>query len=697
MDEDYNDLGEYLKRMEKRRASFFPQRTFKYKKSFQQKVRDGMRTAARWAVVAKGIAALLGVVEYKTHTVETIAGYVLMAVPHVEEGRFWEGVHTYEQQKTVLQGKVQWDFLPDIGPLPDVRVLEYFPLSKDNGIKVRTQEGTVFYEKEPTQIYLPKIPENIQKAIIWTEDEEFYEHKGINWKGKASAVVSILKGKKRGGSSITEQVGKQLALKREEAAQRTGLEGILRKVADMATAVELEREYTKDEILTFYANYMHFGSGVYGVEAASRMYFGKSAEKLELNEAVFLACMLNDPNNDPRTQKGFKIQWKDYEKEIEKLERKEYITEKQATMFLNKKSIVTKERVKKKELASIYSNALHTVYHYGFLQNLGVNMREAIDPTERWYSIDITTTIAKNATEAAYTALANASTPRGSTSSMVVLDKEQRIITIVSENARQKLSTVGSMENPPLEHPREIASTIKPLYWVYGLEQGIFTMNDVFDESTRHNNNKGEPWPRNYDYRYDRTMTAHKALITSNNRITVQIYDQIVTRQLGIERLKTYLHHVGLGTEDYGEFPFPIYALGIEKATTVELAHVYNNAFNNAEQCDPWIIERVILGEHEFMYNCQPTKKRIETNIAVKEALEDVARIVHVHNPHGTVGFKTGTNNGPKMMRIAGFYEYEQKEYSFVIDVDGHGKNMGEGIFAGKTNGPIANAYFQHL
>ncbi|HKO56387.1 MAG TPA: PBP1A family penicillin-binding protein [Thermoanaerobaculia bacterium] len=126
-------------------------------------------------------------------------------------------------------------------------------------------------------------------AILATEDADFYKHGGINPKAIMRAALKDLIARRRveGASTITQQVAKQLFLTREKTMRR--------KINEAFLAVEIEKKYTKDEILELYANLMYLGHGAYGVESASRLYFGKHAKDLTTPEAAMIAGLMRSP------------------------------------------------------------------------------------------------------------------------------------------------------------------------------------------------------------------------------------------------------------------------------------------------------------------------------------------------------------------------------------------------------------------
>ena len=133
------------------------------------------------------------------------------------------------------------------------------------------------------------IPDSLKKAIIAAEDNQFYSHWGINFRGFVRAVGGVLLRKKwGGGSSITQQLARGLFLTPEFSLSR--------KLQEMLLAIQIEKKYTKDQIMTFYCNKIFLGGSIYGVEAAARYYFGKSVREINIAEAALIAGIIPNPN-----------------------------------------------------------------------------------------------------------------------------------------------------------------------------------------------------------------------------------------------------------------------------------------------------------------------------------------------------------------------------------------------------------------
>ncbi|MBF0558076.1 MAG: PBP1A family penicillin-binding protein [Nitrospirae bacterium] len=163
-----------------------------------------------------------------------------------------------------------------------------------NGTKVYADDDSLIGEfKVEKGIFVPyeKIPDNVKNAVIAVEDSRFWHHSGIDYIGIARALFQdiIHASLKEGGSTITQQLAKIMFLSPEKT--------IKRKLREAQLAVKLEKELSKKEILEMYLNKVYLGHGAYGIEMASRVYFGKSAMQLSLPEAAMLAGLVKAPSN----------------------------------------------------------------------------------------------------------------------------------------------------------------------------------------------------------------------------------------------------------------------------------------------------------------------------------------------------------------------------------------------------------------
>src|SRR5512135_3635578 len=180
-------------------------------------------------------------------------------------------------------------------PAPDALITRSSP----DATKIYDRNGRLLYEiLDPragrrTRLTLNQISPNLQRAVVAVEDANFYQNPGVEVAGWLRAAVMNLRAGRivAGGSTITQQLARELLLSREEHDSRS----YTRKLREAFLALRLNQAYTKDQILEMYLNEMYFGELAYGAEAAARTYFGKSARDLDLAESALLAGMLQSP------------------------------------------------------------------------------------------------------------------------------------------------------------------------------------------------------------------------------------------------------------------------------------------------------------------------------------------------------------------------------------------------------------------
>ncbi len=197
------------------------------------------------------------------------------------------------------------------------------------------RNGTVLWKDTGSDNYRlvvehDEISEYVYQATIAIEDRNFYSHHGIDPKGLIRAVFSTLAGRGvQGGSTLTQQLIKQVYFSSEAASANRG--GITRKIKELILAIELEKQYSKDQIITMYLNESPYGGRRNGVESAARTYFGKSAKELTLAESALLAAIPNNPAVlNPYNSYGNEMLIKRQHKVLDAMVDMDYITEEDA-------------------------------------------------------------------------------------------------------------------------------------------------------------------------------------------------------------------------------------------------------------------------------------------------------------------------------------------------------------------------------
>ncbi len=175
--------------------------------------------------------------------------------------------------------------LPDINRMADYQPSRSTRVLARNGVQLAN-----LYRENRTWLPIDKIPNRVREAFIATEDAHYYQHHGVDFGGIARAALADYRHQQfQGASTITQQLARKLFLTNEVS--------VARKIQEALLAIEIERYYTKDEILERYLNIMYFGSGAYGIEAAAHTYFGTDVGRLTLGQSAMLAGLLAAPSD----------------------------------------------------------------------------------------------------------------------------------------------------------------------------------------------------------------------------------------------------------------------------------------------------------------------------------------------------------------------------------------------------------------
>ena len=181
--------------------------------------------------------------------------------------------------------------LGGFGPMPELEQLENpntnlaTQIISADGVEL----GKYYLRDNRTPITYQELPTNLVKALIATEDERFYSHSGIDWRGTLRALFYL--GKKGGASTITQQLARQLFV---GVRSRNKKEAIFQKVKEWVLSVQLERRYTKNELIAMYLNIYDFGYNADGVQSAARIYFDKTPQELSIQDCAVLVGMLKN-------------------------------------------------------------------------------------------------------------------------------------------------------------------------------------------------------------------------------------------------------------------------------------------------------------------------------------------------------------------------------------------------------------------
>jgi len=430
----------------------------------------------------------------------------------------------------------------DLPPLGDVPALKRRP-----AVTLLAGDGTAFArfgEATAKPVTVKGLPPYLPAAVLAVEDARFYSHFGIDLLGLARAMVAnIMAGRiVQGGSTITQQLAKNLFLGPERTLKR--------KVLELILALWLERRFTKDEILALYLNRVYLGAGNFGIEAAAQSYFAKPARRLQLNEAAMLAGLLQAPsryaptrNRDRAARRAAIV--------LDRMVATGAITKAQARIVRRNPARLGRQRVR---LARYFADwALDQARGY-----VGAGRGDLMVRT----TLDIRL---QRITEGAVTRLlAGPGRKRGiGQVAVVVLGTDGAIRAMVGGADYGK-----SQFNRAAQALRQPGSAFKPFVYLAGLEAGLTPDSVMTDAPVR----IGGFSPRNYADRYHGPVTLTEALAGSYNSVAVRII-----QHAGIDRTIAWARRLGITSKLRREAGL---ALGASEVTVLEMAQAYS-AFAN--------------------------------------------------------------------------------------------------------------------
>ena len=384
----------------------------------------------------------------------------------------------------------------------------------------------IYGEEKRTLVSLEVIPESLKQAVIAAEDADFYHHLGVDFKGIARAVLSDLQllSPVYGGSTIPQQLIRSAFLTTEKTAER--------KVREVILSLELDRRYSKDQILEWYLNQVPFGQNSYGAEAASQTYFGKPVSAISLPEATVLASLIRAPSYlSPYGPNKDQL-----------LERKDYVLERMAAEgFLDKEGLgeLEKEEIKFVETPIQIKAPYFTLwvkqqieekYSEEFLRSKGLQVYTSLD-WEKQQAAEkaVKEGIERNKNYNAFNAALVAIDPKtGEVLAMTVGTGDyyapsypEGCISGVNCLFDPKFNVAIGTKAAPGRQP---GSAFKPFIYATAFEEGYDDKVTVSDEATNFGlwGNK-EYTPSNYDGRFRGQVPLRTALSQSLNVPSIKV------------------------------------------------------------------------------------------------------------------------------------------------------------------------------
>ncbi len=545
----------------------------------------------------------------------------------------------------VICGSIAGAFLAFTHDLPQIRSLENFKPDAVTRIysadKILLTE--LFIEKrEPVPI--EAIPRFVKAALVATEDRKFYKHSGVDLKGIARAIIKDIRAAEfvEGASTITQQLSKTLFL--------TPRKTLVRKIKEAILAFQLERRYTKDEILELYLNQVYFGSGAYGVQSAAKIFFGKSVENLSLAECALVAGMPKSPSRySPLVNPDLALKRRNI---VLKQMRDTNIISEPAYQQALKEPLNTQDRKSIQSKAPYFVEYVRTLLENELgstrLYKSGLSVFTTLD-----YRLQLA---AENAVSDGLAALAD----RIQQTQIAGPDPQGALISI-DLSSGGILAMVGGKDfyanrfNRATMALRQPGSAFKPFVYAYAIEQGFAQNKTILDAPVVYKGAQdGKDWkPENFSLDYKGEMTLRRALAVSQNIPAVRLLEM-----LGPYAVAQFAHQLGIKSPLASDLSL---ALGSSEVTLMDLTSAYSTFPNKGEKIKPFGVLEVVDRQGRVIWRAKPQKRlvmsragaAIVTNMlegVINEGTGRQARILG-----RAVAGKTGTTNDYKDALFIGF------------------------------------------
>src|SRR3954470_4081994 len=417
---------------------------------------------------------------------------------------------------------------------------------------------------------LRELPPYFPKAFLAIEDRRFHSHWGLDPVGVIRAVAAnvLHRGVSQGGSTITQQLAKNLFLTQERTMQR--------KLQEVILAAWLERKYSKDEILDLYLNRVYFGNGAYGVEAAAQRYFGKSARNVTLSEAALLAGLVKSPSRLAPTRN------------YDGAERRA-----QVVLAAMSDAGFVSESEAKTAIASAPKIVKPTAG--GSINYVADWVMDVLDGVVGRVEQDVVveTTIDPALQAQAEKALLDELLPKGAK-----FDVEQGALVAMTPQGAVRALVGGrnyadSQFNRAVAAKRQPASSFKPFVYLTALERGL-TPDTIREDKPI----EVKGWkPENYSHEYFGPVTLTKALAMSLNTVSVRL-----TLEVGAQSVVRTAHRLGIASKLE---PNASISLGTSEVSVMELVSSCVPFANGGIAVAPHVIDKVRTASGKLIYRAQ--------------------------------------------------------------------------------------------
>ncbi len=458
--------------------------------------------------------------------------------------------------------------------LPDLT--EFANNDRKPQITIRSADGVVlakYGDLHGQSLTYSQIPQTLIEAVIATEDQRFFDHFGFDIFGIMRAYIKNMRAGRyvQGGSTISQQLAKVVYLTPEKT--------IKRKILEVMISLQLEHKFTKEQLLTLYLNRIYLGAGNYGIDAASRYYFGKKAEDIDLYESAILAGMIKAPSRYSPANNAV-LSFERAQFVLERMEDEGYITKEQM------RSAVPPTIIKRGYARGALKNPYFTDYILSELPELIENPNQ---------DLNIYTTFDLHAQEVLEASVAekmkDSDKVNASQVAAVVMEPSGAIKAMVGGKGYD-----GSQFNRATSSMRQPGSSFKLFVYTAAMENGFSPSDSFTDEPISYPQGPGLPaWtPKNFDDKFHGSMSLEQAFARSINTIAVQVSESIGRNKV-VEMAKR------LGITSYVP-SLPSIALGSTDLTLLELTQAYAHIANNGLKTKAFGILQITDKQDNILY-----------------------------------------------------------------------------------------------
>lgn len=557
-----------------------------------------------------------------------------------------------------------------------------------------------FFRENRIKANIDSIPNHLVNSLIATEDRKFYTHWGVDLDRLYKALIkTFLLGKREGASTITQQLSKNLY--ELKLGHETFTETLVRKVREWITAIQIEKTYSKEEILEMYFNESYFGSGAYGIEMASRVYFNKTASQLNIEEgAILIALLKSSVYYNPVKRYNSAIQRRNLVMynmvEAEFLEKAVYDSLKNLPIDLtfgdNERGFVSKiaphfvedvrqqmERMADRYGYNLYEDGLsiYTTLH-SEMQRIAVNetikhmeeLQLQFDNYWKWTNNrEILDEIIKKAiySRKDYRNAKNDSEKREIfrylSDNIAFVDSVQKAaqrievgFVVIDVKTGEIRAMVGGRDqsfkyglNHVTQIRRQPGSSFKPIIYTVALDNGLYPSFPILNQPFSFPSGSIKDWsPKNFDRSTGGFTTLREALMRSLNLVSARL---VIEGHVDLWKVGSYASRLGIKSKLN---LVPAISLGAAEVTPLELTSAYATFANHGIYNEPFSILKIEDSDGIVLDNfASKTSEAIseETAFLISDMLRSVIdegsvrRIRFLHKFSRPAGGKTGTTN----------------------------------------------------